>query len=211
MHIDWTDGTPPALGEAIPASQIDPAKLKVDQISAFLVRTRSRINALPLQREISTYAEEPLTAVIPGQALGELWGLVGYADTALSLVSAAVLVVGLLAMLASLYTVLNERRREVAVLRAIGLRAGQIFTLFVLEAVVITAVGAILGLLGTYLLLAVSRGWIEAHFGIPLTLVAPSGEVLEYVTAVVGAGAVLGCVPALRAYRNSLVDGLSAQ
>ena len=210
MHIDWTDGTPPALAEAIPASEIDPAKLKVDQISAFLVRTRSRINALALQREISTYTGEPLTAVIPAQALEELWGLVGYADTALSLVSVAVLIVGLLAMLATLYTVLNERRREVAVLRAIGLRAGQIFALFVLEALVITGLGTALGLVGTYALLAMLRSWIDAHFGLPLVLVRPSSEVLGYVVMVVGAGAVLGCIPAFRAYRNSLHDGLSA-
>ena len=210
MHIDWSDGTPPALGEAIPASKIDFSKLKVDQISAFLVRTKLRLTTILLQREINTYKPEPLSAVIPGLALADLWSLVGYADVALSLVSAAVLVVGLLAMLASLYTALNERRREVAVLRAVGLHAGQIFSLFVLESTLIATAGTVLGLAGAYLLLALARGPVEQHFGIPLALVGLSPRILAYAAIVIAAGALLGCVPAFRAYRNSLVDGLNA-
>ena len=210
MHIDWTDGTPPALGEEIPASKIDPSKLKINQISAFLVRSKLRITTLLLQREINTYKPEPLSAVIPGLALADLWSLVGYADVALSLVSAAVLVVGLLAMLAALYTALNERRREVAVLRVVGLHAGQIFSLFVLESTLIATAGTVLGIAGAYLLLALVRGPVEQHFGIPLALVGISSRILVYATAVILAGALLGCVPAFRAYRNSLIDGLNA-
>ena len=210
MHIDWTDGTPPALGEEIPAAKIDPSKLKIDQVSAFLVRSKLRITTLLLQREIDTYKPEPLTAVIPALALADLWSLVGYADVALSLVSAAVLVVGLISMLAALYTALNERRREVAVLRAVGLHAGQIFSLFVLESTLIAATGTILGIAGAYVTLALARGPVEQHFGIPLALVGISPRILVYAAVVILSGALLGCVPAFRAYRNSLIDGLNA-
>jgi len=105
MHFGWFDGTPPAIGEATP--KLDPAKLKVDEISSFLLGTKSRISTLYLEREINTYKPEALTSIIPAYTLRELWSILDYADTALSIVSAAVLIVGLLAMLASLYTVLK--------------------------------------------------------------------------------------------------------
>ena len=210
MHIDWKDGTAPAIGEEIPASKIRKEDLHIDQISAFLLRTKSRVSTLLLQREINTYKGEPLTAIIPAFTLQDLWSVLGYADVALSLVSAAVLVVGLLAMLIALYTVLNERRREIAILRAIGLRAQQIFALFVLESALITAVGTLVGLATVYVLLWIFHVSIETRFGIPLAMVGLSKRVVLYVFGVVFAGALLGCIPAMRAYRTGLMDGLNA-
>jgi putative ABC transport system permease protein len=211
MHIDWQDGTPPAPGEEIPASKIRKEDLHIKDVSAFLVRTRSRVDTLLLQREINTYRNEPLTAIIPALTLQELWSMLGYADVALSLVSGAVLIVGLLAMLIALYTALNERRKEVAVLRAIGFHARQIFILFVMESALISAVGTALGLAAAYVLLWALRSSVEAQFGIPLAMVGISSRVSIYICVVVLAGALLGCVPAIRAYRNGLIDGLNAQ
>jgi len=208
MHLGWEHGAPPLV--AIPASQIRKEDLHIDQISSFLLATKSRISTLLLQREINTYKPEPLTAIIPALTLEDLWSVLSYADVALSLVSFAVLIVGLLAMLTALYTALNERRREVAVLRAVGLHARQIFTLFVLESTLISAVGMLAGLTAVYVLLFALRVPIETNFGIPLAVVGISTRVAIYMVVVVVAGSLLGCIPAIRAYRNALVDGLNA-
>ncbi|ADV81665.1 ABC transporter permease [Terriglobus saanensis] len=208
MHFGWEGGTPPAIGEAVP--KLDPSKLKVDEVTAFLLGAKSRVSTLYLQREISTYKPEPLTAIIPSLTLQELWGLLDYADTALSLVSAAVLVVGLLAMLIALYTALNERRREIAILRAVGLHARQIFTLFLLESTLIATVGTALGIAAVYGLLYALHTTIENRFGLPVALVGLSSRVEIYAAVTIASAALLGAIPAFRAYRNSLVDGLSA-
>jgi putative ABC transport system permease protein len=208
MHYGWTDGTPPAIGEQAP--KLDLAKLKVDQITCFLLGTKSRISTLYLQREIDTYKPEPLTAIIPAYTLQELWSLLDSADIALSLVSGAVLVVGLLAMLIALYTALNERRREIAILRAVGLHARQIFTLFLFESTLIVATGTALGIAAVYVFLFALRSTIENRFGLPIALVGLSTRVEFYALATLVCGAMLGAIPAFRAYRNSLVDGLNA-
>ena len=208
MHFGWTDGTPPAIGEEVP--KLDPSKLKVDQITCFLLASKSRISTLYLQREINTYKPEPLTAIIPAYTLQELWGLLDYADTALSLVSGAVLVVGLLAMLIALYTALNERRREIAILRAVGVHSRQIFALFMIESGLIAAVGTALGIGAVYALLYLLRSTIENRFGLPIALVGLSWRVEAYAIATIAIGTLLGAIPAARAYRNSLVDGLNA-
>jgi putative ABC transport system permease protein len=207
MHLGWQNGAPPL--QAIPESQIHKADLHINTISAFLLRSKSRMSTLYLQREINTYQPEPLTAIIPALTLRDLWSVLSAADVALSLVSGAVLVVGLLVMLTALYTALNERRREIAVLRTLGLNARQIFTLFILESMLISALGAILGLAAAYLVLYAIRIPVENRYGIPLAMVGVSMRVCYYVVAVVVAGALLGFIPAVRAYRNALLDGLN--
>jgi putative ABC transport system permease protein len=209
MHFGWTDGTPPAIGEAVP--KLDPSKLKVDEVTSFLIGTKSRISTLYLQREINTFKPEPLTAIIPAYTLQQLWSLLDYADTALSLVSVAVLIVGLLAMLIALYTALNERRREIAILRAVGVHARQIFLLFLLESTLIAATGTVLGIGAVYAMLFLLRGMIESHTGLPIALVGLSLRVEIYAIGTIVLAALLGLIPAARAYRNSLVDGLNAR
>jgi len=208
MHLGWEHGAPPL--EAIPAAQIHKADLHIGTVSAFLLRTKSRMSTLFLEREINTYKPEPLTAIIPALTLEDLWGVLSAADIALSLVSGAVLVVGLMVMLTALYTALNERRREIAVLRTLGIRTRQIIALFVLESTLISAAGAALGVAAAYGLLLAVRTPVENHYGIPLAMVGISARIVYCMAAVVGAGALLGLIPAFRAYRNALVDGLNA-
>jgi len=208
MHLGWQNGAPPLT--AIPESQIHKSDLHIKTISAFLLRTKSRISTLFLQREINTYKPEPLTAIIPAFTLEDLWSVLSTADIALSLVSGAVLVVGLMVMLTALYTALNERRREIAILRTLGLHARQIFALFIIESSLISALGAAIGVLAAYAVLFAIRNPVENRYGIPLAMVGISARVAYYMIAVVVAGALLGFIPAIRAYRNALVDGLNA-
>jgi putative ABC transport system permease protein len=208
MHLGWQYGAPPLT--PVPESQIHKSDLHIKTVSAFLLRTKSRISTLFLQREINTYQPEPLTSIIPAFTLEDLWSVLSAADIALSLVSGAVLIVGLLVMLTALYTALNERRREIAILRTLGLHARQIFLLFILESSLISALGAILGVVAVYVLLYAVRNPVENNYGIPLAMVGISARVAYYILAVIVAGALLGFIPAIRAYRNALVDGLNA-
>lgn len=211
VHIDWQEGAPPMLGEEVPASQITRDKLQIKQITAFLLRTKSRIDTLRLQREISTFEAEPLQAIIPGVALSELWRTIGYAEDALQVVTFFVLVVGLLGMLVSLYTSLNERRREMAILRAVGAGPRKIILLLVLESGLLAAAGSILGVAIVYGLSFVSQPIVEQRFGLYLPIQAPTQTGYIYLAAILGAGLLIGFVPAVKAYRNALSDGLSVR
>lgn len=208
MHIDWGQGAPPMPGEETPASQIHKQDLKVEQITAFLLRAKSRIDTLRLQREINTYEAEPLTAIIPGVALAELWLTVSYAEDALSVVTFFVLIVGLLGMLVSLYTSLNERRREMAILRAIGAGPAKVISLLVLESGLLSFAGTAFGMVLVYALTYVAQPMIERRFGLYLPIAAPTPAGWLYMGAVLVLGVLIGFVPAIKAYRNALSDGL---
>jgi putative ABC transport system permease protein len=211
IHLDWSEGAPPLPGQEIPAWKIAPDEVKIKQITAFLLRAKSRIDTLRLQREVNSFADEPLMAIIPGVALSELWRTIGYAEDALRVVSIFVIVVGLLGMLVSLYTSLNERRREMAVLRAVGAGPAKIISLLVLESGLLSLVGAVVGVLLVYGLLLVSQPIIEGHFGLFMPIQALTQTGYLYVLAVIGAGLLIGFVPAFKAYRNSLADGLTVR
>jgi putative ABC transport system permease protein len=209
IHADWKDGAPPRTGEEIKAAALEAQKLEIHQITAFLLGAKSRMDTLRLQRELNDFDEEPIMAIIPGVALSELWDGLSYAEDGLRVVSAFVVVVGLLGMLVSIYNSLNERRREMAILRSIGAGPRLVFTLMVFESMLLTVLGSALGVALIYAGLAVTQGLIERHFGLYIPVGAPSVDEYAYLAAVLVLGLVLGLVPALRAYRNTLHDGLT--
>jgi putative ABC transport system permease protein len=179
------------------------------QITAFFLGTTTRIATLQLQREISTFEDEALSAIMPGVALAEMWRGIGYAESALLVVTFFVVVVGLIGMLLSLYSSLEARRREMAILRAVGTGAPRVIMLLVLESGLLGLAGALSGIALVYALLFLLRGFVETNFGLHLPIQPPTLTAWAYVLAVVVASFLLGLIPALKAYRNSLADGLS--
>jgi putative ABC transport system permease protein len=181
------------------------------QITAFFLGATTRIATLQLQREISTFEDEALSAIMPGVALAEMWRGIGYAESALLVVTFFVVAVGLIGMLLSLYSSLEARRREMAILRAVGTGAPRVITLLVLESGLLGLAGALSGIGVVYALLFLLRGFVETNFGLHLPIQPPTLTAWTYVLAVVVASFLLGLIPALKAYRNSLADGLSVR
>lgn len=211
LHVDWRQGAPPLPGTEVTADQVLAMDLEVGQITSFFLGARSRVDALRLQREINTDQEEALTAIIPGVTLAEMWRTVGYAEQGLLVVTAFVLLVGLMGMLVSLYTSLEARRREMAIFRAVGAGPGRILSLLVFESGLLATLGAILGVGLVYALIALAQGPVEGRFGLFIPI-RPLGTVeLLYLAGVVVAGFLIGLVPAWKAYRNTLADGLSVR
>lgn len=208
IHLDWRAGAP-IPGHAISAEEARHQDLRPRRITAALVGVTSRAAAFRVQRFVNTYSDEPLSAILPGVALSELWGLVSVAENALLIVSACVVLVGVLGMLTVLLTSLSERRREMAILRSVGARPWQLFALIMGEAGFLTLLGLVLGLGLLYLVLGVAQPLIQAEYGLSLSMRLPSLGELRLLGAVAVAGFAVGAIPAYRAYRLSLVDGLS--
>ena len=180
-------------------------------ITAFLVGTKNRFETLRLQREMNEDRADPLTAIIPGVALAQLWQTVGNAEAALQLVAFFTLLIGLLGMVVALYASLESRRREMAILRAVGAGPKTIVGLLVAESALLALSGAIAGVVLVYTLLAIAAGPVEAKYGLALAM-RPLGQIeWLYLVSVVSAGTWVGVLPAWKAYRASLADGLSVQ
>ncbi len=207
IHVDWRGGAR-VPGMTVSAEEVRGMDFQPRAITAFQVGLKSKLAVFAFQRRVNEYRKEPLLAILPGAALQELWSLMGTAETALAAISIAVVVTGLLGMLTILLASLNERRREMAILRSVGARPLHIFGLFVVEASALAASGAVLGLALLYLLLVVAQPIVDSRFGLYLTIGAPTMRDLTVIALVVAAGFVAGIIPAYQAYRQSVADGM---
>ncbi len=207
LHVDWRQGRK-ISGQTTQADVLRQMDLQPNSVTAALVGTTSPMRIFSLQRAINNYPQEPLQAVMPGVALQELWQLVGVAETALLVISAMVIITALLGMMANVFASLNERRREMAILRAMGAGPATIFLLLMVETLLVVATGCLLGVLLVYLLLGLGQGYIDQQFGIWLQLQMLTPRELMTLAAILLAGACASILPAWRAYRLSLADGM---
>lgn len=218
IHEDWQGGAqsaataprhPHDIDDPEGAAAEEVAQPALAGITAFLVGMRSKDSVLQMQRALNESRAEPLTAVIPGVALQQLWQIVGVADRALFVVATFVVLAGLIGMLTSILTSLRERRREMAILRAVGARPMHVFALLMLEAGLLAMAGVVLGILAAHAALAASTSLIASRFGLFMEIGGPGAYDLLLAGAVIGAAVLAGLVPAWLAYRNSLADGLT--
>ncbi len=210
IHIDWQSG---AQDFETPVSADDVRKMQLEPkaITAALVGLNSKLATFKMQRFVNEYAQEPLTAIIPGAALQELWGLVGVAETALSAVSIMVVVTALLGMVTMILTTLNERRREMAILRACGARPSTVLGLLAMEGGLLTLAGVVLGVVFLYAGMIALQPVIDRMYGLQLAITPPKWNEWMTLGGIVAAGFLAALLPALRAYRMSLADGMSVR
>lgn len=208
IHVDWQSGRPPVRVRRALRGGSGPRYLEPSRITVFLVGLKSRVATFRLQRAIND-PQETLTAILPGVALSRLWSVIGTVERVLLAISACVVLAGLIGMVTTLLNSLSERRREMAILRAVGARPWHIFALFMFEA---TAIGVAAATLGAALVFGgfwLGAGPIEQATGLHLRIVAPGVSEAVIVGLVIAASALAGAIPAWRAYRTSLADGLS--
>ena len=209
LHIDWQNGVPAQGKGRISAEQARSMDLQPRAITAAMLGLNSKIATFSVQRQINEFRGEPLLAILPGVALQELWSLMGSAEKALFVVSLFVVLTGLIGMLTAILTSLNERRREMAILRSVGARPWHIASLLIVEAFALALAGVLLGLALLYLGIVLAQGYVQANYGLFLPLALPSRYEWTLLGAILAAALLMGALPAWRAYRQSLADGLS--
>ncbi|NOH97077.1 ABC transporter permease [Vibrio sp. 99-70-13A1] len=207
IHVGWESGA--NLGYKPDVEKLKAHTFEPQQITAMMLGLNSKIQTFALQREINTYRQEPLSAIMPGIALYELWGMMAVAEQALLIVSGFVVVAGLLGMLSSLLTSLQERRREMAILRAMGARPRHVFSLLISEASALTFLGIMLGVTTLFALITITAPIIQQHYGINISISAITSHEWQLLMLVQVAGIIIGFIPAFRAYRQSLADGMT--
>jgi putative ABC transport system permease protein len=208
IHLDWQGGAP-IPGVSIPPEHVAKFDLRPKAITAALIGLKQRAAVFRVQRQINDYAEEPLMGVLPGVALDQLWQVVGVAERVLLAVSAMVVAVGLAGLVAVVLAGLNERRRELAILRSVGARPRDVFLLLMMEALGIAVLGALCGVLILAVLTAALAPVAAARYGLIIETTFIAGSELALLAAVVAIGVLASLIPGYRAYRISLSDGLT--
>ena len=212
IHIGWEQGVQRPGGVIDPElARAQAAELRPNTVTAILRGLSTRTAVFGLQRRINQYRPEALTAILPGITLQQLWRITGLAEQVLRLVAGLVVLSGLLGMLTVLLTTLNERRREMAILRANGARPWQIASLLVFEAGWIAGAGIVLGVLLAVLVQRAAAPWLLSQFGLHVGLHWPEPWQLGVLALIFLAALLIALVPALMAYRRTLSDGMQVK
>ncbi len=208
LHLEWVGGAP-IPGLAIPPHLVRKFDLTPKSVTAVFVGLENRAGVFALQREVNAHRPEALMGVLPGVALDELWQLVAVAERYAQLVSMLVVAVGLTGLVAVILAGLNERRRELAILRSVGARPRDVFALLAFEGVAVAAIGAALGALLVAVFVAVLAPWLQAHYGLALRAGLPAPAEWQLLGGIIAVGALASLLPGWRAYRLSLADGMT--
>ena len=193
-------GTAPTVAER--------AALVPRELTAVWVGLHARTEVFSARRGIERLPQDSLMAVLPGVALDELWQVVKLAENALLAIGVLVAVSGMLSVAAVLMVGLSARRKELAVLRALGATPLALLGLVWLEALGVCLLGMLGGLVLHGLGLWALQDLLRTELGIAVQWGWPTAEVAWSLVGLVLAAWLAASVPALRAYRLSLVDGL---
>lgn len=208
IHIDWVAGAP-LPGMKIGAEAARAKDLTPRSVTAALVGLHNRAAVFSVQRQVNRFGDEALMSILPGVALDELWDVVGTGEKALLLMSGLVALVSMAGLMSVILAGLNERRRELAVLRTVGAGPWQVLALLALEGSVLTLAGIALGVVALAACGLALNPWLQASFGLTLHLGQTTPLQWLLLAGLLVAGWLASLLPAWRAYRLSLADGLS--
>jgi putative ABC transport system permease protein len=159
-----------------------------------------------INKRLNTQAVSPLSEIA-----GLLQIFVTPIRNVLLTLTVLVCLVSAVAILVSIYNSMNERRRDIAVMRALGARRGVIMFVVLIESVMIAAVGGSLGWLAGHLLGMACSGFVEEQTGLQVGLLnTVSWQELVLIPGLILLGILAGIIPALSAYRTDVSKNLSA-
>jgi putative ABC transport system permease protein len=178
-------------------------------VTGILLKVPSRGGpSAALPQQFARLQREGFTVAQPAQEIGRLLGIVGNIDGLLVAMAIAVLLASSVGILLALYSSMDLRRRQVAILRVLGASAGRVFSILLTEGAFIGLAGALLGV-G---LAAAGSALVSSTLAERIGLVVPWSLDPRLTLAVVVGTTVLaslaGLLPAMLAYRTNVAEHL---
>ncbi len=203
IHLEWQSGN--FVDMHLTSAQLEKMKIEPKHISGIYIGLKSPFSLLHVSEKIEHLQDAHLKAIIPAKALSQLTFLLKNMQELLSLIAAIVFVAALFGMLATMLATLNDRRREIAILRMLGASVGTIFLLFALESFIIVTSGIVLGNIALTLLILFNNLILNQTVEIGLF---PDIYELSMLGGMLILAIIASFLPALKSYKNSLLDGL---
>lgn len=191
----------PTEGEEIPDEN--------KEVSAVMLKFKNAQAGFILDQQINRQGKVATLAWPVAKVMADLFDRIGWVSRILSMVAYLVMIVAAGSILASIYNTMNERRREFAILRALGARRTTVFSAIVLEAASITFLGALAGYLVYGGILAAAFYEVRDRTGVVLNAFRPDPAMWLVPLAMIALGALAGMVPAFKAYRTDVGSNLT--
>ncbi len=212
IHLGWQGGAP-AMGrkQAPKPSAEQLAALEPKVITGFMLGLKSKVATFAVQRQINEFKAEPLTAILPGAALAELWQMLSMVENLLLVITLLVLGAGLIGLTTTLLAAMKERQREMAILRAIGARPWQLFVLIQLEVLFLVCGAIVLGFVALVATLFALQPLLSSQYGLVISVLPWHAHTGAWLAGVVGLSLILGVLPSYLTYRQSVAQGMQVR
>jgi putative ABC transport system permease protein len=179
------------------------------EVSAVMLKLAGPMVGWRLDQQINRQGKVATIAFPVGAVMLDLFQKMGWINRILELVAYLVVLVSAAAILASIYNTINERRREFAILRALGARRRIVFAAIVGESGAIGLLGALLGYAVYAVILAGAAIVVREQTGVVLDVWSPHAVHLYAPLGITVLGAVAGLIPAAKAYSTDVAENLS--
>jgi len=144
-----------------------------------------------------------------GSILAKLFDKIAWFDKILAFISYLVVVVASASILASIYNSMNERRREIAILRALGAQRLTVFGAIVAESAAIAGLGMVISFFVYAVIVLVASGIIRVQTGVVINPLEFHWVMLTAPAGITGLAALCGIFPAAKAYRTDVASNMS--
>lgn len=178
-------------------------------VSAVLIQLRAPTAGMMLDMMINRQGNKLTFAYPIGAIVADLFSKIGWFDRVLTLVAALVALVAAGSVLVSIYNSMSARRRDIAILRALGARRRTVFGAVVGEATVIGVLGAALGFAVYAVLTGIVASLIQEQTGVVIEPWRWHPVFAWTPAALVGLCALGGLVPAFKAYRVPVAETIA--
>ena len=206
IHKDWKAGI--KIPNAKKSNNNNYNHLEPKEITAAIIKIKSPIKIFEIQRQINKYEFEPLQAIIPGISLSKLWQIVSVTENIMLLISVMVIISSFIGMTAILYSTLNGRKKEMALLRIVGASPYTIFTLMITEALIIAISSIFISICLIQVLALIFFPILDQNFGLYLESKFLSVKDLLFLLSVLFLSVIVSIFPSLKASKDSINEGI---
>lgn len=173
-----------------------------DEITSMLVQFRSPLGAVQLPRMINSNTN--MQAASPAFETQRLFSLLGIGVDMLMAFAYIIIAISGLSIFISLYNALKDRKYDLAIMRSLGASQSKLFFHVILEGIIITVLGGLLGLLLGHGLMEGLAGLYEKSDDIGITGFIFVNQELYVLLIAVGVGLLAAIIPAVNAYRTDI-------
>lgn len=209
MHVGWESGVA-IPGRTLTPEQAEGRDFTPSAITAVFAGLDRKILTFRVQRDLNQYTGEPLSAILPGVALSELWRLMSQFERALLGITGLVVITSLIGLIAVLLTLQTQRAHEIAILRATGASPSLIASLYIIECLALSVVACLTSLALSAFAVSMLGPWLLTNYGLQIQLRPLNLEEWGLLTSVPLAAVLVALIPAFSAWRQSRSQGFGS-
>jgi len=204
---DMVQGDAP-MGRDPDGNEIRPLNIPEREVTAILIRSGGLFGAQLMN--LINEGKDAQAAAPVGEIHKMLTQIVGPLLTALMVITVITCVVAAMGILVGIYNSMNDRRRDIAVMRALGARREAVTTIILLESLLIALIGSVFGWVLAHGAILVASPYIENNTGVRAGFFTVSGYEFLVLPLVLLLATLAGLLPATVAYRTDVSRNLAA-